>query len=100
VEITRIRIFPFEQPGGQSKIRAYAEVDLDDALIIRGIRIIESKSGGLFIALPSAKTPRGDFRDLVIAKDKALAADMRDKIISAYKSFGSTTSDTLAEEIQ
>jgi len=52
MEITEVRIFPKE--GANSKLKAYATITIDNAFVVRNIKIIEGKSG-LFIAMPSRK---------------------------------------------
>jgi stage V sporulation protein G len=52
MEITEVRIFPRE--GANNKLRAYATITIDNAFVVRNIKIIEGKTG-LFIAMPSRK---------------------------------------------
>jgi len=52
MEITEVRIFLKE--GLNNKLRAYATITIDDAFVVRNIKIIEGKSG-LFVAMPSRK---------------------------------------------
>ena len=52
MEITEVRIFSKE--GANSKLKAYATITIDNAFVVRNIKIIEGKSG-LFIAMPSRK---------------------------------------------
>lgn len=52
MEITEVRIFPKE--GLNNKLRAYATITIDNAFVVRNIKIIEGKSG-LFVAMPSRK---------------------------------------------
>ena len=52
MEITEVRIFPKE--GANNKLRAYATITIDNAFVVRNIKIIEGKTG-LFIAMPSRK---------------------------------------------
>jgi stage V sporulation protein G len=52
MEITEVRIFPKE--GVNNKLRAYATITIDNAFVVRNIKVIEGKTG-LFIAMPSRK---------------------------------------------
>jgi stage V sporulation protein G len=52
MEITEVRIFPKE--GLNNKLRAYATITIDNAFVVRNIKVIEGKSG-LFVAMPSRK---------------------------------------------
>lgn len=46
-----------------SKMKGIASVLLDDCFAVHDIRIIEGDNG-LFIAMPSKKTPTGGYRDI------------------------------------
>lgn len=52
MEITEVRIFQKENVN--SKLKAYATITIDNAFVVRNIKIIDGKSG-LFIAMPSRK---------------------------------------------
>ena len=52
MEITEVRIFLKDSPD--KKLKAYATITLDDAFVVRNIKVIEGTSG-LFIAMPSRK---------------------------------------------
>ena len=61
-----------------SRLRGIASVLIDDAFAIHDIRIIEGDNG-LFIAMPSRKTPNGEFKDIA----HPINADTREKIQKA-----------------
>ncbi|NLZ43655.1 MAG: septation regulator SpoVG [Clostridia bacterium] len=46
-----------------SKMKAIASITIDDAFVVREIRVIEGQNG-LFVAMPSRKIPSGEFRDI------------------------------------
>ena len=52
MEITEVRIFLKE--GMNNKLKAYATITIDNAFVVRNIKVIEGKSG-LFVAMPSRK---------------------------------------------
>lgn len=53
MEISEIRIYP-QESGSDEKLKAFVTITIDDAFVIRDLKIIEGKKG-LFIAMPSAK---------------------------------------------
>ena len=75
MEITDIRIRKVDAEG---KMRAVVSVTFDNEFVVHDIKIIESQNG-LFIAMPSRKTPAGEFRDIV----HPINADSRNKIQNA-----------------
>jgi stage V sporulation protein G len=60
MEITDIRIREITDGG---KMKAVVSVAFDNEFLIHDIKVIESQNG-LFIAMPSRKTPDGEFKDI------------------------------------
>jgi stage V sporulation protein G len=58
--ITDIRV---RKVISQNRMKAIASITIDDVFVIHDIKIIESDKG-LFIAMPSRKTPNGEFKDI------------------------------------
>jgi len=52
MEITEVRIFPKE--GSDKKLKAYATITIDNAFVVRNVKVIEGNKG-LFVAMPSRK---------------------------------------------
>ncbi|HEY8464738.1 MAG TPA: septation regulator SpoVG [Bacillota bacterium] len=60
MNITDVRLKKVNSDG---KMKAIASITIDDAFVVRDIRVIEGQNG-LFVAMPSRKTPDGEFRDI------------------------------------
>ena len=60
---------------------------LDDSGLIKGFRILASKSGGLFIGMPSKKGENDKYYDQVVFKTDTLQSLLRNQILDAYKDF-------------
>lgn len=58
--ITDVRIRKINSEG---KMRAIASVTIDDEFVVHEIKVIEGQNG-LFVAMPSRKTPDGDYKDI------------------------------------
>lgn len=67
-----------------SKLKAVASVIIDDCLAIHDIKIIDGDNGE-FIAMPSRKTPNGEFKDIAHPINSQTRELMRDAILSAYQ---------------
>jgi len=61
LKITSVNLKIIEKEN--SRMRAIASIVLDDMFVIHDIRVIEGDKG-LFVAMPSKKTPSGDYRDI------------------------------------
>ena len=60
MQITDVRVKKVKDEG---KVRAVAAITIEDAFVVRDIRVIEGQNG-LFVAMPSRKTPEGEFKDI------------------------------------
>ena len=60
MEITDIKVRKINTDG---KMKAVVSVTFDDAFVVHDIKVIEGQER-LFIAMPSRKTPDGEFKDI------------------------------------
>lgn len=72
MQITDIRI---RKINLESKMKAVVSVTFDNSLVIHDIKVIEG-ADKLFVAMPSRKTPEGEFKDIA----HPINMDMRDKL--------------------
>jgi stage V sporulation protein G len=59
MEITEVRL----TLRNEDRLKAYASITIDDCFVVRGIRVIAGNDG-LFIAMPSRKSPEGRHLDI------------------------------------
>jgi len=67
-----------------NKLKGFASITLDNAFVIRGLKIIEGASG-LFIAMPSRKRKDGTFQDIAHPINMATREWMESQVIAAYR---------------
>ena len=72
MQITDVRIRKIATDG---KMKAIVSVTFDHEFVVHDIKIIEGQNG-LFIAMPSRKTPDGEFKDIA----HPINTDTREKI--------------------
>lgn len=82
MEITDIRIRRIEAEG---KMKAVVSVTFDNEFVVHDIKIIESQNG-LFIAMPSRKTPDGEFKDIAHPINSAAREKLQKAILEKYES--------------
>ena len=75
MEITDVRIRKINPEG---KMKAIVSVTFDNSFVIHDIKIIEGQEK-LFIAMPSRKTPDGEFKDIA----HPINADAREMLQSS-----------------
>ena len=62
MKVTSVKVKKIEKEN--SRMKGIAEILIDDMIAIHDIRIILGDNW-LFVAMPSRKTPTGDYRDIV-----------------------------------
>ena len=82
MKITSVNVRKIEKEG--SRMRGIASVLLDDSFAVHDIRIIEGEKG-LFIAMPSKKTPTGEYRDIAHPINPDVRAMFEEAILDAYE---------------
>ena len=78
MDITDIRVRKINAEG---RMKAVVSVTFDNEFVVHDIKVIESQNG-LFIAMPSRKTPEGEFKDVA----HPINAETREKIQTAILS--------------
>ena len=75
MKITDVRL---RKVNSENRMKAVASVTFDEEFVVHDIKVIESQNG-LFIAMPSRKTPNGEFKDIA----HPINAETREKILKA-----------------
>ncbi|MCI8346601.1 MAG: septation protein SpoVG [Bacilli bacterium] len=81
MEITKIYITKNEDEN--SKVKGHATVILNDGFAIHNIKIIEGKDR-LFIAMPSRKDSKGEYKDIVHPTNHEARVMLEEAIIKEY----------------
>jgi len=66
-----------------AKLRAVASIIIDDCFVIHDIKVIEGTDGN-FIAMPSRKTPDGEFKDIAHPINTNTREAIREKVFEAF----------------
>lgn len=75
MQITDVRLRKVNTEG---RMKAIASITIDHEFVIHDIRVIDGNNG-LFVAMPSKRTPDGEFRDIA----HPISSETRQKIQSA-----------------
>ena len=83
IKITDVKIFKIKQRGA---LLGYANIVLNNSFIIRGIKILESKKNGRFVAMPSRRLreEKRAYRDLCHPINQETRKIITATIIKAY----------------
>jgi len=80
LNITDIRI---RKIGSEGKMKAVVSVTFDDEFVVHDMKIIEGQSG-LFIAMPSRKTPDGEYKDIAHPINSTTREQLQQMILEKY----------------
>lgn len=81
MQITDIRVRVVSK---EAKMKAVASVTFDEAFVVHDIKIIEGEKG-LFIAMPSKKTPDGEYRDIAHPINGDMRGMLQDAILEQFQ---------------
>lgn len=79
--ITDVRIRKIATEG---KMKAIVSVTFDNEFVVHDIKVIEGQNG-LFIAMPSRKTPDGEFKDIAHPINTDTREKIQSSILKAYE---------------
>lgn len=81
MQITDVRIRKITTEG---KMKAIVSVTLDNEFVVHDIKVIDGQNG-LFIAMPSRKTPDGEFKDIAHPINTTTREKIQAAILSEYE---------------
>lgn len=80
MEITDVRVRKVNTEG---KMKAVVSVTFDNEFVVHDVKVVEGNNG-LFVAMPSRKTPEGDFRDIAHPISSASREKIQTKVLEEY----------------
>ncbi|MFB9327689.1 septation regulator SpoVG [Paenibacillus aurantiacus] len=85
MQITDIRLRSTNNDG---RMKAIASITFDGEFVVHDIRVIEME-GRLFVAMPSKRTPDGQFRDIAHPITPAAREKIQAAVLAEYERSGS-----------
>ncbi len=82
MKITDIRIRIVKKDD--NKLKAVASLTIDDCFAVHDIKVIDGNQG-LFIAMPSRKTPEGNYKDIVHPLNTETREQIKELILAEYE---------------
>lgn len=81
MQITDIKVRKINAEG---RMKAVVSVTFDDAFVVHDIKVIEGQER-LFIAMPSRKTPDGEFKDIAHPINAEMRESLQNMILAKYE---------------
>jgi len=84
MEVTDVRL---RRVNTEGRMRAIASITFDEEFVVHDIRVIDGNNG-LFVAMPSKRTPDGEFRDIAHPINSNTRAKIQDAVLEEYRREG------------
>lgn len=81
MNITDVRVRKINKEG---KMKAVVSVTFDNAFVVHDVKVVEGING-IFVAMPSRKTPEGEFRDIAHPISAAAREVIQSAVLKAYE---------------
>lgn len=81
MQITDVRV---RKIAAEGKMKAIVSVTFDNEFVVHDIKVIEGQNG-LFIAMPSRKTPDGEYKDIAHPINTETREKIQKSIIEEYE---------------
>jgi stage V sporulation protein G len=82
MKVTDVRIRKMNNEG---KMKAIVSITLEEQFVIHDVRVIEGNNG-LFVAMPSKRTPEGEFKDIAHPITSQMRELVQSAVLMAYSS--------------
>lgn len=84
MEVTDVRL---RHVNSEGRMRAIASITFDDEFVVHDIRVIDGNNG-LFVAMPSKRTPDGEFRDIAHPINSNTRAKIQEAVLTEFRRDG------------
>jgi stage V sporulation protein G len=81
VQITDVRL---RRVNTEGRMKAIASITIDHEFVVHDVRLIEGNNG-LFVAMPSRRSPDGEFRDIAHPITPKARQMIEDAVLAAYE---------------
>lgn len=93
MQITDVRL---RRVNAEGRMKAIASITFDEEFVVHDIRVIDGNNG-MFVAMPSKRTPDGEFRDIAHPISSATRDRIQEAVLAAYAKSESEDQETSAE---
>ncbi|MHB1630514.1 MAG: septation regulator SpoVG [Bacilli bacterium] len=80
MQITDVRL---RRVATEGRMKAIASITIDHEFVVHDIRVIDGNSG-MFVAMPSKRTPDGEFRDIAHPITSVTRQRIQEAVLDEY----------------
>lgn len=81
INITDVKVIKTE---GNFRVKGIASITIDNSFVIHDIKILESQEG-LFVSMPSRRTPNGDYKDIAHPINAEAREIIQNAVLNEYE---------------
>lgn len=89
MKVTEVRLRSVNTDG---RMRAIASITFNEEFVVHDIRVIDGNNG-LFVAMPSKRTPDGEFRDIAHPINSGTRAKIQDAVLEEFQRVSAETEE-------
>lgn len=94
MNITDVRVRKILTEG---KMKAIVSVTFDNAFVVHDVKVVDGQNG-LFVAMPSRKTPTGEFRDIAHPISQEARDLLQTRVLEKYEEVLASGEDLPGDE--
>ncbi len=91
MEVTDVRLRRVNTDG---RMKAIASITIDHEFVVHDIRVIDGNNG-MFVAMPSKRTPDGEFRDIAHPISSTTLEKIQAAVLTEYERVGQEEESTI-----
>ena len=84
IENIDIKVLKIHRLADNSRIKAFADIGINDALLIKGIRVVQGKNG-LFVSMPVEQGKNEKWFERVRCLSQEIRELISEKVLAAYQ---------------
>ncbi|AOZ92820.1 septation regulator SpoVG [Paenibacillus crassostreae] len=94
MQITDVRL---RRVNSEGRMKAIASITIDNEFVVHDIRVIDGNNG-MFVAMPSKRTPDGEFRDIAHPISSGTREKIQSAVLAEYESAANEEEEEVIEE--
>lgn len=84
--------------NSETAFKAIGSFTLDEAFVVKGVRVVENKNGQNFVSFPSREKQDGTYEDVAFPLSKELYAEITGAVLNEYQKLSETKVQEQAPE--
>lgn len=84
--MAEVKVKRLHKLEGEGATKAFADIVVDDELIVTGLRVVSTQDNTLFVSMPQELGKDGKWHDTVFPVKKEVREKISSLVLDAYKS--------------